>query len=125
MDARAGGTASGNGVVGEWEQGNGAKIQMIVAKWQERSRRTVGVFDDEEGSSWGCDQVPSGCKRDIDKRDIGFSNGLGGGKSGMLGGSADGWKGEGLGNYLLSTKTRLVEEHVLHRIPGGRMRPRC
>ena len=118
--------ASGSGRVEGWEQESGAKIQMIVVKWRERSlRRTAGGFNDEEGSGWGCDQAPSGCKRGIDKQDIDSGNGLGDGKSGMLGDSMDGWKGEELENYLLSTKTRPAEEHVLHWIPEGRKRPRC
>ena len=113
-------------MVEEWEQESSAKIQMIVTKWWERSsRRTAGWFDNEEGSGWGCDQAPSGYKRGIDKQDIDSGNGLGGGKSDMLGDSADGWKGEELWNYLLSTKTQLTEERILHRIPEGRKRPRC
>ena len=118
--------ASGNGVAEEWEQESGEKIQKIVMKWWERnSRRTAELFDDREGSSWGCDQVPSGCKRDIGRQDIDSGNGLGGGRSDMLGDSADGWKGEKPGNFLLSTRIRLAEERILHRIPEGRKRLRC
>ena len=51
MGARAGDTASGNGVEEEWEQESDAKIQMIIVKWRERSSRKIaGVFDDKEGS---------------------------------------------------------------------------
>ena len=125
MGARARNTASGNSVEEEWEQESDVKIQMIIAKWWERSlRKIAGEFDNEEGSGWGCDWVPSGCKRDIDKRDIDSGNGLGSGKSDMLGDSADGWKGEEPGNFLLSTRIQLAEERVLHQIPEGRKRPR-
>ena len=77
-------------------------------------KRTEG-FDDEEDSSWGCDQGPNECRRDIGKQGIGFSNGLSGGKNDMLGESAGEWTGEGLGSCLRSTKILLVEERVLRQ----------
>ena len=69
--------------------------------------------------------MPNGCKRDIDKQDIDFGNGLGGGRNGMLGGNMDGWMGGELENFLQSTRTLLVEECVLRQTLEGRKRRRC
>ena len=87
-------------------------------------KRTEG-FDDEEDSGWGCGQVPNGCRRDIGKQGIGFGSGPNGDKNGMLGDNAGEWMGEGLGSYLWSTKTLLVEECILCLIRGGKWRQRC
>ena len=126
MGDKAEGTASANGEEEEWGQESDARIQMIIRRWQGRSQKgSVGPGDDGEDNDWGYDQVPSECKRDIDKRGSDSDNGLGDDKSGMPDGNADEWKGEEPGSYLLSTKTRLAEERVLHRIPGGRTRLGC
>ena len=125
MGARAEGKASGSDVVGKWEQENGVKTQTIVARWWERSWKRIEGFDDEEDNGWGCDQGPNECRRDIGKQDIGFGNGLNGGKSGMLDDSVGEWMGEGLGSYPRSTKTLLVEERVLRQTQGGKRRQRC
>ena len=80
--------ASGNGEVEEWEQGSGGRIRKIVVRYWERSWERIEVFDDGGGSGWGCGRWPSGCSGDIGRRGIGFDNSLGGGRSGMLDGSA-------------------------------------
>ena len=116
--------ASGSGMVGEWGQENDVKIQMIVVRWWERSWTRTEGFVNEGDNGWGCGQAPNGW-RDIGKQGIGFGNGLNGGRNGMLGDSAGEWKGEGLGSYLQSTKTLLVEEHILHQTQEGKRRQRC
>ena len=125
MGARVWGRVNENGVVEEWGQGNGEKNQKIVVKWWERSSRKTAGFGDEEDSGWGCGRVPNGCRRGIGTQGIGFGSGLDGGRNGMLGGNADEWMGEGLGSYLWSTRTLLIEERVLCRIQGGKRRWRC
>ena len=66
------------------------KIPMTVVKWSGKSQKgSAGLVDGEEGSGWGYDQVPSGCRRDIDKWGIDSDNDPGGDKSDMLGGSVD------------------------------------
>ena len=117
--------ANGSGEVGEWEQENGGRIWKIVARWWERSWKRTEGFDDGGDSGWGYGRGPNGCSGDIDRQGIGSDNALSGGRNDMLGGSAGEWTGEGLESYLRSTKTLLVEGHVLHQIPKGRMRPRC
>ena len=117
--------ASESVAVGEWEQENGVKIRMIVARWWERSWKRTEGFDDEEDSGWGCDRAPSGYKRGIDRRGTDFGNGLGGGRSDMLGGNVDGWMGGEPENFLQSTRTLLVEECVLRQTLGGRKKRRC
>ena len=115
MGARAKGMASGSGVAGGWEQGNNVRIWTIVARWWERSwKRTVG-FGDEGDSGWGYDPGPNECRKDIGKQDIGFDNGLNGGKNDMLGDNAGEWMGEGLESCLRSTKILLAEERVLRQ----------
>ena len=98
---------------------------MIVARWWERNRKRTGGFGDQEGNGWDYGRGPSGCSGGIGRQGIGSDNALGDGRSGTLDDSADEWTGEGLESYLRSTKTLLVEGHVLHQIPKGRMRPRC
>ena len=110
---------------GEWEQGNGERIRKIVMRWWERSWKMTGEFGDEEDNGWGYGRGPSRCSGGIGRRGIGSDNALGDGRSGMLGDSAGEWTGEGLESYLRSTKTLLVEGHVLHQIPRERTRLRC
>ena len=117
--------ASGSSEVGEWAQESGEKTQMIVARyWGRNWRRTEG-FGDEEGNGWGYGQGPSGCSGGIGRRGIDSDNALGGDRNDMLGDSAGEWTGEGLESYLWSTKTLLVEGHVLRQILMGKMRLRC
>ena len=105
---------NGNGKEEEWGQENDVKIQTTVGKWWGRSLRGSAVSGGGGGDSgWGYGQGPNECKRDIGKRDTGFSNGLNDGRNGMLGDSAGEWMGEGLGSDLRSTKTLLAEERVL------------
>ena len=107
---------------GEWERrgggvgtGDNVRIWTIVARWWERSwKRTVG-FGDEGDSGWGYDPGPNECRKDIGKQDIGFDNGLNGGKNDMLGDNAGEWMGEGLESCLRSTKILLAEECVLRQ----------
>ena len=95
------------------------------AKCWEMSWKRTGGFGDGGGSGWGYGRGPSGCSGDIGRRGIGSDNAQDNGRNDMLGDSAGGWMGEGLGSCLRSTKTLLVEGHVLRQIPGGKMRPRC
>ena len=125
MGAKAWDRGSGSGVAEEWEQENGGRIRMIVVTCWEMNWKRIGGFDDREGSGWGYDRGPSGCSGDIGRRGIGSDNAQGNGRSDMLGGSAGGCMGEGLGSCLWSTKTLLVGGHVLHQTSGGRKRPRC
>ena len=117
--------ASESGVVGEWEQESGEKIRMIVARWWERSWKRTEGLGNEGDNGWGYGRGPSGCSGDIGRQGIGSDNALGDGRSGMLDDSAGEWTGEGLESCLQSTKTPLVEGHVLCQIPRGRTRPRC
>ena len=117
--------ANGSGEAGEWEQENGERIWKIVARWWERSWKRTEGFGSEEDNGWGYGRGPSRCSGGIGRRGIGSDSALGGGRSGMLDDSVGEWTGEGLESYLKSTKTLLVEGHVLRQIPRGRMRPRC
>ena len=101
------------------------KTRKTGVKCWETSWKRIGGFDDGEGSGWGYGRGPSGCSGGIGRRGIGSDNALGGGRSGMLDDSAGEWTGEGLESYLRSTKTLLVEGHILRQIPRGRTRPRC
>ena len=126
MGSKVAGKVSGNEEEGGLEPGSGKRIPTTVVRWSGRSPKgSAGLGSSEEGSGWGCGQVPNECRRGIDKRGIDSGNSLGGGKNGKLGDSGGESKEGGLGSYLLSTKTRPVEEHVLHRTPGGRTRLRC
>ena len=90
MGNKAGGMGSESDEEGGLEPGNNEKIPMTVARWLGKSQKgSVGLGDGEEGSSWGYDQVPSECRRSIDKPGIDSDSGPGGGKSGMLDGSVD------------------------------------
>ena len=101
------------------------RIRTNITRCWERSWKTTEGFGDGEDSGWDCDQVPNGCRRDIDRRGIEFGSGRGGGKSGMLGDNVDGWKEEEPGNVLWSTRILLVGEHALHQTLEGKRRPRC
>ena len=125
MGAKARGKANESGAVEEWGRENGEKIRRIVVRYWGRSWKRTAGFGDEGDSGWGCGQGPSGYSEDIGRRGIGSDNALSGGRNNMLGGSAGEWTEEGLESYLWSTKTLLVEGHVLRQIPKGRTRPRC
>ena len=78
---------------------------MIAGNWWERNWKKIGGYSDEGDSGWGYGWGPSGCSGDIGRRGIDFGNGQDDGKSGMLGDSVDGWKGEEPVNVRRSTKT--------------------
>ena len=66
--------------------------------------------DELQGINSGCDPVPSEGRRDIDRLDIGCSNGQGGDKSDKLDGNGNGYMGEGLVHSCWSTMILVVEE---------------
>ena len=101
------------------------RTRKAGVKCWETSWKRIGGFDDGEGSGWGYGRGPSGCSGDIGRQGIGSDNAQDDGRNDMLGDSAGGWMGEGLGSCLRSTKTLLVEGRVLRQIPGGRKRLRC
>ena len=82
--------ASGNDEEGGLELGIGEKIPTTVMRWSGKNQKGSAGSDVGEGDSgWDYDQVPSGCKRDIDRWDIGSDNGRGGDRSDMLDGNTD------------------------------------
>ena len=97
---------------------------MIITKWWGRNWRRTEGFGNGEGNGWDCVPGPNECRKDIGRLGIGFGNGLDSGRSGMLGDNVDEWMGEGLGNFLQSTKILPVEERVLHLTRGEKRRQR-
>ena len=85
----------------------------------------IGECGDEGDSGWGYGQGPSECSGGIDKRDIDSDSAQDGDRNDKLGGNADGWMGGEPVNYLQSTRTLLVGEHVLRQTLGGKTRRKC
>ena len=125
MGAKAGGKASGNGEAGEWGRESDGRIRRSVVKWKGKSWKTIGGFDDEGDIGWGYGLGPNEYNGGIGRLDIGSYSVRGDDKSGKPGGNADEWRGEGLVNFLQSTKTLRVGGRVLRQTSRGRTRRRC
>ena len=77
--------------VGEQAMGSSVRTQKTNGMLLGRSRmEKEGQGDNGEGSDSDYDLVPSGYKRGIGKRDIGYGSGQDGDRSGRPGGSEDG-----------------------------------
>ena len=90
MGTRVVGKESGSDAEEEWEQRSDERIWKIVVRWSGKNQRKTGGCGDEGGSGRGYGLGPSEYSGGIDKRDIGFGNGQGDDRSGMLGGSVGG-----------------------------------